>query len=58
MPDITENTDKSTGNFIICDKCYCSITADRMGAVQETVKAQRNGFQSIINGMRKASRRK
>lgn len=58
MPDLMENIDTPTGNFIICGKRYCRITVDRMDAVQNTVEAHRNGYQPKTDGPKKASRRK
>lgn len=56
MPD-KMGIQTSTGNTIICGKCYCRIMVDSIGEVQEEVEAQ-SGYQSRLHGLRKAYRKK
>lgn len=58
MPDIMGDTGKSTGNCTDVMSATAGVTADRMGAGQDTVEACRNGYRFIIDGLRRASRRK
>lgn len=53
-----KNREVKTSNFIICNKHICRVMTDRIGEIWDTAEAQWSGYQSIINGQRKASRRK
>ena len=49
---------QANSNFIVCDKHYCRILVDRVGAVEDKAEVHRSSLQPTTDGPKKASKRR